>query len=81
MEKMITVQSSNFGQSTAIRATVKKGRYQLRPHIHQFSEIVYVIKGEKEYMIPAVKAFILDTDVDAGIMHVRLIEGMEVNAN
>ena len=46
MEKMITVQSSNFGQSTAIRATVKKGRYQLRPHIHQFSEIVYVIKGE-----------------------------------
>ena len=42
---------------------------------------VYVVKGEKEYMIPAVKAFVLDTDVDAGTMHVRLIEGMEVNAN
>ena len=42
---------------------------------------VYVVKGEKEYMIPAVKAFILDTDVDAGTMHVRLIEGMEINAD
>ena len=42
---------------------------------------VWIVKGEKEYMIPAVKAFVLDTDVDAGTMHVRLIEGMEVNAN
>ena len=42
---------------------------------------VYVVKGEKEYMIPAVKAFILDTDVDAGTMQVRLIEGMETNAD
>ena len=42
---------------------------------------VYVVKGKKEYMIPAVKAFVLDTDVDAGIMHVRLIEGMEINAD
>lgn len=42
---------------------------------------VYVVKGEKEYMIPAVKAFILSTDVDNGIMNVRLIEGMEINEN
>jgi len=42
---------------------------------------VYVVKGEKEYMIPAVKAFILGTDVDAGRMQVRLIEGMETNAD
>ena len=42
---------------------------------------VYVVKGKKEYMIPAVKAFVMDTDVDAGIMHVRLIEGMEINAD
>ena len=42
---------------------------------------VYVVKGEKEYMIPAVKAFILGTDVDAGTMQVRLIEGMETNAD
>ena len=42
---------------------------------------VYVVKGEKEYMIPAVKAFVLDTDMDAGTMEVRLIEGMETDAN
>lgn len=42
---------------------------------------VYVVKGEKEYMIPAVKAFILDTDLDSGLMHVRMIEGMEINEN
>ena len=42
---------------------------------------VYVVKGEKEYMIPAVKAFILDTDMDKEIMQVRLIEGMETDAH
>ena len=42
---------------------------------------VYVVKGEKEYMIPAVKAFVLNTDVDNEIMNVRLIEGMEINEN
>ena len=42
---------------------------------------VYVVKGEKEYMIPAVKAFILNTDMDALTMDVRLIEGMETDAD
>ena len=42
---------------------------------------VYVVKGEKEYMIPAVKTFILDTDMDKEIMQVRLIEGMETDAH
>lgn len=37
---------------------------------------VYVVKGEYEYMIPAVKAFILSTDLEANRMDVRLIEGM-----
>lgn len=37
---------------------------------------VYVIKGEYEYMIPAVKQFILHTDMDANRMEVRLIQGM-----
>ena len=41
---------------------------------------VYVVKGEKEYMIPAVKAFILDTDMKTETMQVRLIEGMETDA-
>ena len=32
-------------------------------------------------MIPAVKAFVLDTDIEAETMQVRLIEGMETDAN
>ena len=42
---------------------------------------VYVVKGQKEYMIPAVKAFILDTDMEKEVMQVRLIEGMETDAH
>ena len=42
---------------------------------------VYVVKGEHEYMIPAVKQFILSTDVDANEMQVRLIEGMRTDEN
>ena len=42
---------------------------------------VYVVKGRKEYMIPAVKAFILSTDMENETMDVRLIEGMETDAN
>ena len=42
---------------------------------------VYVVKGEKEYMIPAVKACILDTDMEKDMMQVRLIEGMETDAH
>lgn len=38
---------------------------------------VYVIRGgEREYMIPAVPAFILETNIDDGYLLVRLIEGM-----
>ena len=37
---------------------------------------VYVVKGKHEYMIPAVKAFILSTDMENNRMHVKLIEGM-----
>jgi len=42
---------------------------------------VYVVKGKYEYMIPAVKQFILQTDVDANRMEVRLIEGMRSDEN
>ena len=37
---------------------------------------VYVVKGVTEHLIPAVPAFILNTDADAGVITVRLIEGM-----
>ncbi len=42
---------------------------------------VYVVKGTYEYMIPAVNAFILSTDLDANRMEVRLIEGMRSDEN
>ena len=37
---------------------------------------VYVVKGTHEYMIPAVKQFILSTDMEANRMQVQLIKGM-----
>lgn len=37
---------------------------------------VYVVTGEREILIPAVPQFVLKTDVDAGIVIVRLIDGM-----
>ncbi len=42
---------------------------------------VYVVKGDKNYMIPAVKAFILNTDVEGNRMDVKLLEGMAVDEN
>ena len=42
---------------------------------------VYVVRGEHEYMIPAVKAFVLDTDMENGVMQVRLIKGMRTDEN
>jgi len=40
---------------------------------------VYVVRGDHEYMIPAVKQFILFTDIDAGVMNVKTIEGMRTD--
>ena len=42
---------------------------------------VYVVEGEKTYMIPAVKAFILSTDMEKNEMQVALLEGMETDAD
>lgn len=42
---------------------------------------VYVVKGEHEYMIPAVKQFILNTDMEQNRMQVKLIEGMRSDEN
>lgn len=40
---------------------------------------VYVVRGAHEYMIPAVKQFVLSIDIDAEIMHVCLIKGMRTD--
>ena len=37
---------------------------------------VYVVRGEREHLIPAVPEFILNTDVAAKTLTVHLIEGM-----
>ncbi len=42
---------------------------------------VYVVKGKCEYMIPAVKEFILSTDMEKNEMQVKLIEGMRSDEN
>lgn len=42
---------------------------------------VYIVKGEYEYMIPAVKEFVLSTDLQDNRMQVRLIEGMRSDEN
>ena len=62
--------------------------YQDAVHLGKITEVldypgnkVYVVKGEKTYMIPAVKAFILTTDIAANRMEVKLIEGMAADEN
>ena len=37
---------------------------------------VYVVRGERERLIPAVPEFILETNIEGGYIKVRLIEGM-----
>lgn len=38
---------------------------------------VYVVEGEKQYMIPAVDEFIRHTDIEGGFIEVEIIDGME----
>lgn len=40
---------------------------------------VYVVNGEHEYMIPAVKQFVKTIDMNENIMEVSLIEGMRTD--
>lgn len=42
---------------------------------------VYVVRGEHEYMIPAVKEFVKELDLDENAMKVKLIEGMRSDEN
>ena len=57
--------------------------YSSQEHLGKITDVldrpgnqVYVVKGAHEYMIPAVKAFVLSTDLDANRMEVTTIEGM-----
>ena len=47
----------------------------LTPPAHE----VYVVRGEHDYMIPAVDEFLVETNVEEGYLKVRLIEGMQTD--
>ena len=40
-----------------------------------------VVKGKKEYLIPAVPSVIVDTDLDASTMTIHLLKGMSTDEN
>ena len=42
---------------------------------------VYVVEGQHQYMIPAVKEFLLETNLEEGFIRVKLIEGMRTDAD
>ena len=42
---------------------------------------VYVVKGAHSYMIPAVREFVLHTDLEKNEMQVKLLEGMRDDEN
>lgn len=42
---------------------------------------VYVVQGERRYMIPAVKEFVREVNVAQGFVRVHLIEGMATDEN
>lgn len=45
------------------------------------SSDVYIVEGEKRYMIPAVKEFVREVNTAEGFVRVHLIEGMATDEN
>ena len=75
-------------RSPAGRAGVRVGETLTHINGHPIVDVldypgnsVYVVQGDHEYMIPAVKQFILSTDMDTNRMEVKLIEGMRSDEN
>ena len=42
---------------------------------------VYVVRGEREFLIPAVRAFIARIDIDAGVMEINMQKGLATDEN
>ena len=42
---------------------------------------VYVVQGEREYLIPNVPVFVLKTDVVAGTVTIKMQEGLATDEN
>ena len=49
---------------------------RLREVLERPASNIYVVQGEEEHLIPAVPEFIMSTDPEAGVISVRLMEGM-----
>ena len=45
------------------------------------SNDVYVIRGQHQYMIPAVSEYLVGSDIDGGTITFRLIQGMRTDEN
>ena len=65
----LNVVDADSGEALGVVADV------LTPPAHE----VYVVKGEHEYLIPAVDEFVIETNVEGGYIKVRLIEGMRTD--
>lgn len=48
------IQSGSFGSNSSIICSLHKTKYDLNEHIHQFSEIVYMISGEMKVTVDGV---------------------------
>ena len=53
---------------------------KLREVISTGANDVFYVKGEHEYMIPAVPEFVLERNIDEGFVRVHIIEGMQTDA-
>ncbi len=54
----------------------------LRRVLHYPAHKVYEVKGEREYLIPAVpEVFIASVNIDAGVVHVHMMKGLASDEN
>ena len=68
------IQADKVGQDVVDEHGQKLG--VLREVLSPSRQLVYVVEGDREIMIPAVPEFILETNIPEGYVKVRLIEGM-----
>jgi len=60
----------------AIDAETGEGIGTVADVLHLPANNVYIIKGEREILVPAVPDFVVGINIDEGYMRLRLIEGM-----
>ncbi len=67
-----------YYQIIGLKVYTDRGDYigRIKEIIEAGANDVYVIEGEKEYMVPAVEEFIKEVDIKAGKMVIQPIEGL-----